>query len=221
MNRRLLNISGKIDPFSLEIYETLAASTGALKIPYLIVGAAARDILLHYGYGITLTRKTQDIDFGVRVAAWSDYESLKEKLLSSGSFTSSKSEQRVLFKDRIPVDIVPFGDLADQASNIYWPPDKATVMNVLGFEEALSFAQIVCLRNEPPLEVPIVSLAGLAMLKIIAWQDRYPASDKDAQDLFYILKNYLDAGHRDRIYDELPELLDKPEIPVSINWSAM
>jgi len=49
----------------------------------------------------------------------------------------------------------------------------------------------------------------LAVLKVIAWSDRHiTAPRKDAADLLLILKNYLDAGNQERLYDEAAHLLD-------------
>lgn len=36
---------------------------------FLIVGAMARDLLLHYGHGVPITRATTDIDLGVAVSS--------------------------------------------------------------------------------------------------------------------------------------------------------
>jgi len=49
----------------------------------------------------------------------------------------------------------------------------------------------------------------LSVLKIIAWSKRHTAAPrKDATDLLLILKNYLDAGNQQRLYEEAPHLLE-------------
>jgi hypothetical protein len=47
----LLDLSGKIDPASLALYETLSEAAGSLKIPFFVVGATARDLIFELGYG--------------------------------------------------------------------------------------------------------------------------------------------------------------------------
>ena len=56
------------------------------RIDILLVGAMARDLLLFHAHGIKAKRGTEDIDLGFAVASWSDYEKLRESLLSSDLF---------------------------------------------------------------------------------------------------------------------------------------
>lgn len=66
MKENLLNLSGKIDKLTIEIFECIAHVADSLNIPIFVVGGTARDIILQYGYGILTTRATADIDFGVQ-----------------------------------------------------------------------------------------------------------------------------------------------------------
>lgn len=59
------------------------------------------------------------------------------------------------------------------------------------------------------LNIPfIVSLPGLAMLKLLAWNDRRLASTKDAQDLALLLRLYGDFA-RDRLFDSESDLMER------------
>ena len=74
-------------------------------------------------------------------------------------------------------------------------------MDVFGFREALAAAQPVLLPGN--VQTRVVSLAALALLKIVCWQDRHYASPrKDAHDLQMILHYYLEAGNEARLWDE-------------------
>jgi predicted nucleotidyltransferase len=53
-------------------------------------------------------------------------------------------------------------------------------MNVKGFEFAMSAAIEIVVRRDPELVVSTASLPGLALLKILSWDDAYPARGKDA-----------------------------------------
>ena len=67
------------------------------------------------------------------------------------------------------------------------------------------------MRLAEGLEVAVASLAGLALLKIIAWDDRH--YQRDAQDFGLLLSSYLDAGHAEELYGEQGkhvDLLDEP-----------
>jgi predicted nucleotidyltransferase len=51
-------------------------------------------------------------------------------------------------------------------------------------------------------------LPGLAILKLIAWNDRrHEVPQKDAADLALVLRKYAEAGNEDRLYQEYPDLL--------------
>lgn len=50
---------------------------------FLIVGAMARDLLLHYGHGVPITRATTDIDLGVTVGSWDEFRQLRDACLDS------------------------------------------------------------------------------------------------------------------------------------------
>ena len=53
----------------------------------------------------------------------------------------------------------------------------------------------------PGLIVKVASLAGLAILKLIAWSDRDSATPKDTHDLYQLMTQYADGGNIDRLYE--------------------
>ncbi len=208
MRKNLLDLSGKIDPVLVGVFDAIAGVAAARHIRYFVVGATARDIILHHGYGIPIRRATVDIDLGVEVVDWEEFHTLKEGLMASGQFESTQSAQRLVYRQSLPVDIVPFGPLERDDGEISWPPDHSVRMNVQGFEDAYQDAHMVRLRSEQVLDVPFASLAGLAILKIIAWNDRFPQGRKDAGDLVFLMRNYLDAGNQERLAEEHSDLLE-------------
>lgn len=190
MKPHWLDISGKIDPALVELCFAVASCTSQLQIPYLIVGASARDLVMHHAYGATVQRATTDIDFALQVPSWDAFTELKNTLIKSG-FADTKEIQRLMAPNGLPIDIVPFGDIADEAANIYWPPNSEFVMNVMGFQEAIENAVMVRLHAAPDLEVPVASPVGLILLKMIAWTDReLHLRNKDAKDIAYLLSTY-------------------------------
>jgi len=52
----------------------------------LLVGALARDLLLHYGHGIPVARATEDVDLAFAVGDWQAFASVREALLAGGAF---------------------------------------------------------------------------------------------------------------------------------------
>ena len=135
MRTELLNISGKIDSATTELLRVVAENSDKCGVEYLVVGAVARDHVLHYGYGLRIERASSDIDFAVEVGDWRSFKELRRSLIDCG-FTESRSAHRLVSPIGVPIDIVPFGDLASDAGVIRWPDDPDVEMSVLGFEEA-------------------------------------------------------------------------------------
>jgi len=73
MTSILLNLSPKIDSLFLTIFESLDTAASTVGIPYFIVGATARDMILSTGYGIEISRATADIDLGINVSSWDEF----------------------------------------------------------------------------------------------------------------------------------------------------
>ncbi len=59
-------------------------------VDFLIVGAMARDLLLHHGHGVPISRATTDIDLGVTVGSWDEFRKLRNACLNSGQFTPTR-----------------------------------------------------------------------------------------------------------------------------------
>lgn len=200
MTRTSLDLSGKLRPYE-DVFREIARITSEQGINFFVVGALARDMIMGLGYGVEIRRATEDIDCGVRVEGWEQFERLKGGLVGTGMFRADgRQRQRIIYQNRIRVDIVPFGAVGDEKGMIAWPPDREFVMNTLGFDEA--YRDAVTVRLAADIEVPVSSLAGLALMKLIAWSDRRHAYHKDALDLGFIMTNYLDSGNQERVYGE-------------------
>jgi len=208
MRKNYLNISGKIESNKLAALEGIAHIAASEDIPFFLVGAMARDWILAKGHNIRTYRATFDIDIGVRVPNWTQYNKLKGELIRTGEFKEAKEFQRIIFQNTLKIDLIPFGPVADKSGNIKWPHDDEIEMRIIGFEEAFVNSQTLWLRDNPILEIKAVTLAGLAVMKIISWNDVYPNRKKDAYDLALIMRHYTDAGNRERIFYEHSDLLD-------------
>jgi predicted nucleotidyltransferase len=208
MSRNLLNLSGKTEPLIIEILEVITNVADTLSIRFFVVGATARDIILKHGYNIQTTRATMDIDLGVQVTNWGQYEKLKQEFLDTNVFKQEKQEQRLKYKNTFIIDIIPFGGISEPEHRFNWPSEDGVEMNTLGFIESYDAALIVRLRENPVLDVKFAGLPGLVIMKIIAWHDN-PARGRDAKDLKLIIHHYLEAGNTDRIFDEERDIFSK------------
>jgi predicted nucleotidyltransferase len=204
----LVDISDKIPPSIVAVFEAIHSAAQNEGIPFFVIGAAARDMLLRYAYGLPVRRATRDIDIAIRVADWNEYNRLVNALISTGDFKRAQQSHRFMFRGGETVDIVPFGPIAGKKQSVAWPPTEDTVMGVLGFEEAFRTAIWVTLRQELRLDIPIATLAGLAVMKLISWSESYPGRGRDGQDFYSIAQNYIDAGNDDRLYGEASDLVN-------------
>lgn len=174
----------------------------------LLVGAMARDVLLSFAHDIRITRATTDIDFAFALDSWEDFARMRGELLASGDFTDDPrgDPQRMIFAQRCRVDLIPFGGMEREDRNIAWPPDHEVVMQVVGFREAMTNAVKVKLQDG--VMVDVASLPAQTVLKLFAWRDRRnERPGVDAGDLRLLLRHYLEAGNRERLYTEAVHLL--------------
>jgi predicted nucleotidyltransferase len=207
----ILTLVRPLDPLLLDILRRIDVATRALGIDYFIVGALARDLILLHVYGKDTGRATRDVDIGIAINDWQKLAQLRANLVESGHFVAqAKVAHRLYYLSPasglgIPLDLLPFGALEGANATIAWPPDWAIVMNESGFSQA--YATRLSLQAANGLRLPVAALPALAVLKLLAWQDRHLQSAKDASDFLLILRLYHDAGNLDRLYEIEPALL--------------
>lgn len=200
-----LNISSeKIDnPPLIDLLRQLNLTFSRIGNDFFVIGATARDIILQVLANTSARRKTRDLDIAIAVTGWDKYNEVCSALIEDGFEKSTHQAQRFYFGD-YEVDIVPYGAVAKADDNIYWPPEETIAMSVRGFDEVLKEAITVCINNE--FEIRIASLHGLFLLKLNAWLDRNIGTNKDAEDMWYIVDNYYFANEERGIHPEVYEL---------------
>jgi len=193
--------------------------SAAPRLELLLVGALARDLLLHYGHGVKIQRMTNDTDFAVAVADWSEFTQARDALLASGLFAPYRGAAHKLQHARHGrIDLIPFGAVERPDGTIAWPPDGDEVMEVIGYAEAAATSITVFLPHGQTART--VSLPMLATLKVFAWRDRHRTTQgKDAIDLGLILHSYLEAGNVERLYSEfLHVVTDDFDFELTSGW---
>src|SRR4030042_206380 len=208
MTSILFNLSGKIEKPIVDALYFLKRIADSFGIPFFVIGAFSRDLILKHGYGIEPRRKTGDIDVGVEVANWEQSEKLKESLIATGQFSLTPDKQR-LRCGTILIDILPFGPITDKDKKISWPPEHEIIMSMVGFDEAYEHSITVRLSSDPELDIKLASLPGLAIMKLISWKEKYPNRRRDAEDLLLIMNKYEEAGNSERLYEEDLPLLQE------------
>lgn len=209
MSNIQFDLSGKIDQQTVAALAAVNRIADSLDIPFFVVGASARDLLLKHCYGINPPRITTDIDLGVEVATWEQFSKLTESLTASGEFVRDRRERQRFHHGHVLIDIVPFGPITDETRRISWPPEHEIFMNMMGFREAYQFSVTVRISAEPEMDIKLPTLAGLALMKLISWDEKYPERKKDAEDLLLIMQKYEEAGNFERLYDNEQGLLQE------------
>lgn len=195
MSSTLPDILGKLDTQLVQVLADMDACCCAEGIKFCVVGAAARDFIVEHLYGIRMTRATADTDFAVHLADWTQFTALTTRLIDERRFSTTGLVHRYRHPNGRLVDLIPFGNIADASRIISWPDGDESKMNVLGFDDAFKSSCTLVVSSDPRLELRVVTLAGLVVLKLIAWDEKYPHRDTDATDIYLILNNYLDCGN--------------------------
>src|SRR3989338_9717225 len=112
MNNTSLDLSGKIYPQTAGLLAIVKRTAESLGVPFFVIGATARDMILEFGYAIPTGRMTEDIDLAVMIKGWKDYEQLKDALVATGEFTvDTRNVHRLVYRKTLPVDVIPFGPI--------------------------------------------------------------------------------------------------------------
>ena len=196
-------------PLLKKLLDELIPLFQKLKIKFFVIRATARDIIMEL-HGEKAGRRTQDIDIAIAVNKWEEFETIEKEIVQLSDFKKDpKQQQRFLYLNDFQLDIVPYGGITTTEDKIFWPPDQSFAMTVLGFEEAEK--DLVRVKIDDTLEIDIVSLAGIFILKLAAWKDRHIQENKDADDMGFILLNYLNI-YEERAamehYNEVYEIKD-------------
>lgn len=193
------------------VLESVAEACGEMDADFFLIGALARDVLLEHIYGTDVPLTTGDVDVAVAVESWQVYEDLRRRLTRGHGFENEPEKQRLRSPEGTPLDLVPFGGLEEEGGKVRFPPGGSRELTVLGFEAAWEKAPPVHFGEGPGGEGPggeeavgkgaggkgpvlrVASLEGLALLKLVSWDERPNRRARDAQDLCLLLQHFYDA----------------------------
>jgi predicted nucleotidyltransferase len=179
-------------PLLKPILEKLTNYFAELDIQFYVIGATARDIIMTI-HEEKAKRATRDLDIAIAISNWDEYEKVEEGILKIDGFKKDeKQKQRFIYNDVYILDIVPFGDIMKEDDRIFWPPDETMAMSVLGFAEVKNSTKQVII--DETLTIEVASLDGIFILKLNAWVDRHIEHNRDADDMGFILNNYLNIN---------------------------
>ena len=205
------------NPLLVELLRKLTDSFNKMDREFYVIGATARDIIMQQLLDTESRRRTRDLDIAIAIPDWNTFEQVKQNLIADG-FEKSRDMQQRFYYGEYELDIVPYGVIAKEDDNIYWPPEEVIAMSVKGFDEVLSEAITVSIDDE--FKIKIASLHGLFLLKFNAWLDRNAKTSKDAEDMSFILSNYFMANLDREIHQEVYDWENFDEYIVGGYWLA-
>jgi len=188
-------------------------------INFYLIGAVARDIWMTQIYAEPDRRTTKDLDLAVFINDTAEYDALLTWLVEQQGFTRTQSSAFCLLypsatgSGHVAVDLMPFGAIADEAGDVYFSGRGMERISTVGFTEVLAEAATVATPTGQQWRV--VTLPGIVVLKLVAWQDR-PERGKDAVDIWNLLEVYFNLV-QEEIYTSHLELLNEEETPDTTN----
>ena len=179
------------------LFDTLTALSRCMAIhglPLYVVGAVARDISMILLKGDTSKRRTKDLDVAIAIKDWQSFDTICN-MLQNHHFKRHGKTQKFFYEGKngdidYEVDLVPFGGVAVD-EKICWPPEGNPVMSVKCFQDVMKSA--VNVSVDDGLCFKMAPLCGQFLIKFDAWNDRNALTSKDAEDMVFILRNYLNA----------------------------
>lgn len=192
------------------VMPVLSRGLAAQSVDFVLVGAVARDVQLDTVLGNGPRRGTSDLDLAVLVGSEEQYAALRAWLVEHEGFTAPSSSAFCLVHTPtgVVVDLMPFGGIAEADGSVRVTGPGLTRISVAGVAEAVTQPALLAVPEGPPWRV--VSLPGLVLLKLLAWQDRPEQRGKDGSDLRLIVTHYGELADAE-LFEHHADLLDLPD----------
>ena len=188
---------------TISCLDILLSAQKDLELDFFLIGAAARDLIMKHAYDQTPFRATGDVDIAVSVRDWEEYHRIINYFESVHGMTKIPGVLRVK-KDLVSIDILPFGEIANEAGQLIYP-GGSTAWSVIGFEEVNEAAVTISVSGKG--EIKVASLPGVVILKMIAWSENPHNRPQDPIDICMIMMAYHDIVGND-LYESHIDLID-------------
>jgi predicted nucleotidyltransferase len=186
----------KMDPKAVEALRVLSRVLSQERRRFVLIGATVPQIVLDFRESGG-SRETRDVDAVVEVHGWEDFTRLRERLEQEG-FRQGRVAHELWLDDEVRIDLIPFGPSLIEDDKLSWPYGDS-VMTACGFEEALECARDQDVASD--LRLPVISIPGLILTKVVAYMDRSAERARDLIDLLYCFERYEQAAGESRRFD--------------------
>jgi predicted nucleotidyltransferase len=161
----------------------------------VLIGASALGCFLDMRW-----RKTHDLDLSVSLSV-EEYLSDFNRL--TGWTPDPNFEPRWLAPGGVRIDIIPAGPTVRTAGEVIWPKSGFR-MSLAGLR--LAFENKEELQLDENLTICVARLPVIAVLKMLAYEEKPIERQKDLSDLAYILEEFLSEDDPKRFDDIVFEL---------------
>jgi predicted nucleotidyltransferase len=187
------------------IFDALERAFKRFSIDFYLIGAQSRDVWTNH---LPLDKRTtRDIDYCVYIKDHGTWEALNEYLLNKEGFTRDAKEPYRFYYGNT-VDLIPFGGIEHNGEVILHNP--TVELSVYGWKEVTE--ESVAIEGS----FKVVTLPGLCIMKLIAFDEKPDRRVKDLDDFLFVLKNYGEiAGEQlfEGNYDDL--IRENFEMPIA------
>jgi predicted nucleotidyltransferase len=194
-----------MEPKAVEALRILSRFLSQEGRTFVLIGATVPQIVLDFRTS-SGSRETRDVDAIAEVQDWGDFARIRDGLLQEGFRPGQVAHE--LWLDEVRIDLIPFGPGLVQNDKLSWPYGDS-VMTACGFEEALA-----CARDRevaPNLRLPVVTIPGLVLTKVVAYMDRPEERARDLIDIIYCFGHYEAIVGQSRRFDHAgTEVDDEP-----------
>ncbi|MCX2525196.1 hypothetical protein [Larsenimonas rhizosphaerae] len=112
-----LRLKKSIDPETQAILRDAHTACSTRGVEFVLIGAKARDLILHHVYGAPVQRATFDVDIALQVSDWPAFQAVRDALIAQG-YSATATEHRLVHEPGGYIDIIPFGEIANEEGHI-------------------------------------------------------------------------------------------------------
>lgn len=186
---RTFDVSSRLPEGIPEALTVLDGHLRKMRVPYLVIGALARDVTTSLIQDAEPERATRDIDLAIRVDSMEQF-----RVATQGLDRIGQSEHKFMAAG-VEVDLVPFGDIAADGMLEF----TDSILDIRGLSQAAEHSDRV--RVSADLIVDTASVPALAILKILAWNARGSSNPKDAIDLGHLFRAVAEKPYADTAWE--------------------
>ena len=188
------------------VFEVLEKAFEKFEIDFYLIGAQSRDVWTNH---LPIDKRiTRDIDYSVYIANYKIWDQLNEYLINEEGFKRDEKEPyRIYFKGDI-IDLIPFGGIEKNGKVILQNPPME--LSVFGCKEIMEEALVI--RNK----YKVVTLPGLCIMKLVAFDEKPGSRAKDWDDFIFLLINYSEIAGNELFEGYHDDLIENDfEMPVA------